>query len=89
MGVRGTNPISGPNKGAGVRQGSKRQRIPDILEISEMQAILADLGIRERALVFLDMFTGLRRGELAGLKWEDIDFENLKSMSGALWSIRL
>jgi integrase len=26
---------------------------------------------------FLDMLTGLRRGELAGLKWEDFDFQNL------------
>jgi integrase len=71
------NPISGPNKGAGVRQSSKRQSIPDILEVSEMQAILAELQLRERVLLFLDMVTGLRRGELTGLKWEDIDFEDL------------
>jgi len=35
------NPISGPNRGAGVRQSSRRQNIPDILEASEMQDILA------------------------------------------------
>jgi len=29
-------------------------------------------------LIFLDMVTGLRRGELAGLKWADIDFLNLQ-----------
>lgn len=34
--------------------------------------------LRERALIFLDMVTGLRRGELAGLKWTDIDFLNLR-----------
>jgi integrase len=28
-------------------------------------------------MVFLDMPSGLRRGELAGLKWEDFDFKNL------------
>ena len=71
------NPISGPNRGAGVRQSSKRQSIPDILEVSEMQAILAEVPLRERVLLFLDMVTGLRRGELTGLKWKDIDFENL------------
>lgn len=72
------NPISGPNRGSGVRQGSKREKIPDVLEISEMQAILAELQLRERVLLFLDMVTGLRRGELAGIKWQDIDFEKLE-----------
>lgn len=28
-------------------------------------------------MVFLDMPAGLRRGELAGLKWEDFDFSKL------------
>lgn len=71
------NPISGPNKGAGVRQSSKRQSIPDILEVSEIQAIIAELQLRERVLLFLDMATGLRRGELAGVKWHDFDFAGL------------
>ena len=62
------NPITGPVKGSGVRQSSKRQRIPDILEVEEMQRLIAALQVRERALTFLDMVTGLRRGELAGLK---------------------
>lgn len=76
-GIFPTNPISGPKKKAGVRQSTKRQVVPDILELSEMRSILAELAIRERALVSLDMITGIRRGELAGLKWEDIDFKNL------------
>jgi integrase len=71
------NPISGPNRGAGVRQSSKRQTIPDILEVPEMLAILAKLQLRERVLLLLDMSTGLRRGELTGIKWGDIDYENL------------
>jgi integrase len=54
--------------GAGVRQGSKRQGIPDILEVSELQAIVAELQLRKRVLVLLDMASGLRRGELAGIK---------------------
>jgi len=43
-----------------------------------MQAIIAELQLRERVLLFLDMTTGLRRGELAGLKWQDVDFENMQ-----------
>jgi integrase len=71
------NPISGPARKAGVRQSSKRQETPDILELDEMRGILAELSIREKALISLDMITGIRRGELAGLKWEDIDFDDL------------
>jgi integrase len=71
------NPITGPVKGSGVRVSSRRERIPDILEVEEMQRLLGGLGVRERAMVFLDMTLGLRRGELAGLKWEDINFEKL------------
>jgi integrase len=71
------NPITGPVKGSGVRVSAKRERTPEILEIQEMQSLIAAVGIRERAMVFLDMPSGLRRGELAGLKWEDFDFKNL------------
>jgi len=73
------NPIQGPVRGgrAGVRQSSKREEIPDILEISEMQAIVSKLQLRERTLLFLDMSTGLRRGELAGLKWKDVAFDRM------------
>ena len=71
------NPITGPTKRSGVRVSAKRERTPDILEIQEMQLLLAALGIRERAMLFLDMPSGLRRGELAGLKWEDFDFKKL------------
>ena len=72
------NPISGLNKGAGVRQSSKRETIPDILEVSELQVIVAELDLRERVLLFLDMATGGRRGELAGIKWRDFDFAELE-----------
>jgi integrase len=66
------NPISK------VRQSAKREHIPDVLDVSEFQALLQELSLRERTLVALDGITGLRRGELIGLKWSDIDFENLQ-----------
>ena len=71
------NPIAGPTRGSGVRVSGKRERTPDILEVEEMEKLLAALGVRERAMVFLDMPSGLRRGELAGLQWGDFDFKNL------------
>jgi integrase len=76
-GFTDSNPISGPVKGSGVRQSSKRERVPDILDVGEIQSIVRELGLRERVLVFLDMASGLRRGELAGLKWQDFDFDQM------------
>jgi integrase len=75
------NPITGPVRGSGVRQSAKRERIPDLLEVEEFQLLQAELRIRERILVWLDMTLGLRRGELAGLRWEDIHFEELTVMA--------
>ena len=72
------NPITGPVRGSGVRVSAKRMSIPDILTIDEMQKLISAVPLRERVLIFLDMVTGLRRGELAGLKWADIDFLNLQ-----------
>ncbi|MDQ1453302.1 MAG: hypothetical protein QOE55_1411 [Acidobacteriaceae bacterium] len=76
-GFTDTNPISGPTRGSGVRQSSKRELVPDILDVGELQLIVSELALRERVLVFLDMASGLRKGELAGLKWMDFDFASL------------
>jgi integrase len=58
-----------------VRQSSKRRRVPDVLTGAEIKALLESLPLRERTLVLLAASTGLRQGELFGLKWHDIDFE--------------
>jgi integrase len=66
------NPISS------VRQGGKRLRKPDVLSLAEIKAILARISsplIRTAMLVAA--VTGLRRSELRGLKWENIDFDGL------------
>jgi len=70
--AQNSNPISH------VRQSAKRERIPDVLDVAEFQALLSQLALRERALVVLDAVTGLRRSELLGLKWSDVDFERLE-----------
>jgi integrase len=62
---------------ASVRQSATRQRVPDILTPEEIMAILEKLPDPLRTAVELDAFTGLRRGELIGLQWQDVDFEKL------------
>ena len=57
-----------------VRQGGKRQGIPVVLEVEQFQQLFAALEQRERTMVLLDCGSGLRRGELIGLQWADIDF---------------
>ena len=69
---QGTNPITM------VRQSAKRMYAPDILEVSELVALFDHLSHRDRAMVMLDVVTGLRRSELIGLKWRDVDFEQLE-----------
>ena len=61
-----------------VRQGAKRQTIPEYLEPEELRALLSQLDHCFRVMVLLDAATGLRRSELLALKWEDIDFERLQ-----------
>ncbi len=71
------NPISGAVRGSGVRQSEKRERIPEVLSADEFRRLEAALPLRERVLLCIALSMGLRRGELAGLRWHDIDFEQL------------
>jgi len=59
-----------------VRQSAKSLREYDVLEPGEIAAFLAELAEPFRTLVLLASVTGLRRGELFGLKWQDIRFED-------------
>jgi integrase len=69
-----------------VRQSAKRERIPDVLELGEIQLLLSKLGVRERTLALLDAGTGLRVSELLALRWRDVDFENLElNVTRSIW----
>jgi len=65
-----------------VRQSAKRERIPDVLELAEIQLLL----IRERTLALLDAATGLRVSELLALRWRDADFGSLElKVTRSIW----
>lgn len=52
-----------------VRQSAKREKVPDVLELSELQLLLNKLSVRERTLALLDAATGLRVSALLVLRW--------------------
>ena len=57
-----------------VRQGAKRERIPDVLDADELKKLLSELQQPYKTMVFLAATTGLRVSELLALTWQDINF---------------
>src|ERR1700686_778682 len=57
-----------------VRQSAMRARAALVLEVSELRRLFDVLALRERSMVGTGALTGVRRSELMGLKWEDLDF---------------
>jgi integrase len=58
-----------------VRQSAKRLTEPDVLTVAEIPALLAELAEPCRTVTLAAVLTGLRRGELFGLQWQDVDFD--------------
>lgn len=54
----------------------REQRCLDEKETKHMLSLLSAEPIQYRTMITLLVFTGMRRGELCGLEWKDIDFEN-------------
>jgi len=61
-----------------VRQSAKRARVPTILSPQQIRELLEKLVDLPKTAVLLGASTGLRIGEILGLKWEDVDFEVLE-----------
>jgi integrase len=61
-----------------VRQTQKRLKTPRILTPAEFKALLETLGQPYKDMVIIIACLGLRVSELVGLRWGDIDFDNLK-----------
>jgi integrase len=55
---------------------SKERRKPHILTWEEQEKLLSVARPRIRALILLGVETGMRTGEMLGLRWDDIDFLN-------------
>ena len=59
-----------------VRQSTEGLRIPDKLTLAEMNAILAELtNPLHKIAILIAASTGLRRSEIRGLKWGEVDFD--------------
>lgn len=69
---KGENPIKT------VRQSTDGLRTPDTLTLAEMSALIGELtNTLHRVAILIAASTGLRRSEIRGLQWCDVDFGNL------------
>lgn len=59
-----------------ISKGSKKERkILTIEETEEFFDLLRTAPLKYRAFFTLDIYSGMRRGEMLGLEWKDIDFQ--------------
>ena len=47
----------------------------DDVEVREMFRLLVSEPIQYKTMIMMLVYTGMRRGELAGLEWKDVDFD--------------
>jgi integrase len=68
------------NPVARIRQSRKRLKFPRVLSPAEFQGLVAELKEPYKTMVIVIGGLGLRVSELLGLKWGDIDWEQLTIM---------
>lgn len=54
----------------------EKKEIKPLDELETTKFLDAIKGHKYESLFFVDLFTGLRLGEILGLRWEDVDFES-------------
>ena len=54
----------------------KEKQIYTVEEVNKFLTLLADEPLKYRVFFNLAVYSGFRRGELLGLEWKDVDFEN-------------
>ena len=54
----------------------KEKQIYTIEEIEHIFELLENAPLRFRVYIMLSVYSGFRRGEMLGLEWKDVDFEN-------------
>ena len=69
-------PTDNPCRRVTIPKGSKKERkILTIEQTEEFFKLLQTAPLKYRAFFTLDIYSGLRRGEMLGLEWRDIDFQ--------------
>ncbi len=63
----------GPNPVSAVKARRIPQRKVAFLEAGEISPVLATIGSRWRPIFATAIYAGLRKGEIAGLQWDDVD----------------
>ena len=58
------------------KEETKEVEVFTIEEVGQILTALESEPLHIRAVIEVALFTGCRRGEIVGLKWSDIDFEN-------------
>ena len=67
---------SGANPAQAVPRRKLSKRLPNFLRVEEVSPVLAALPEHHRALFATAIYTGMRKGELAGLRKSDVDFSS-------------
>jgi integrase len=71
--ARKVGKFSGPNPAKEVRRRKVPRRTPEYLRAQEVPIVLANVPSKWRPLFATAVYTGLRRGELIGLRKSDVD----------------